>query len=158
MMFISEGLMNDLTYTFADMSYRTYQYSLGNNNYIRIRVVHGTHTSFGDKSQNSHLRMSHRISCARRSITDKLALAKNIIFAIRWRSYVSNHIISGSAEIYDASDSLKAFYITSRRRTPGTTRIRSAWGVPRTLIGGIFFQHGSLTKIELPIQDHLNLN
>lgn len=32
--------MNDLTYTFADMPYRTYQYSLGNNNYIRVRVVH----------------------------------------------------------------------------------------------------------------------
>lgn len=34
-MFVAEGLMNDLTYTFADMPYRTYQYSLGYNNYIR---------------------------------------------------------------------------------------------------------------------------
>lgn len=116
-------LMCNLTYTICQILYRNTSQS--NNEYVITLnlTLQCTGTSFGDKWYNSHLRMSHYISRAQRSITDELASAKNIIFTVRRRSYVSNHVISRSTEIYDESDLLKAFYIIISSKTPGTTRI-----------------------------------
>lgn len=86
--------MNDLTYTFADRPDRTYHtYSLSNN---YIRANGRIHTSFGDKLQNSHLRLSHLV----RECETLHYQWQKILFSLTVD--VSNHrIISGPAEIHE---------------------------------------------------------